>query len=596
MIKNSSRILVLVFIIILLTLPTGAAKNKKINLRGFDKFVNKIIKEWEVPGVAVAVVKDGKTVYARGFGFRDVSKKLPVTADTLFAIGSCSKAFTATALGIMVDKGKLEWDKPVRDYMPGFKLQDPVATEGITAVDLMCHRSGLPRHDYVWYGSTFTRQDLFDRLQYLEPTKGFREAFQYNNLMFLTAGLLLEELSSMSWEKFIQKNILDPLGMKNSNFSVENSKKAADFSLPYSKRDKKVVAIPFRNIDTMGPAGSINSSVNEMAQWLKLNLNKGKIGEKEIIKKVNLKMIHSPKIVAGGLPQSKEMFYGMYALGWGVTSYRGELLVTHGGGIDGFISSVSFMPRHEYGFVILTNSDRGGSSVATILANNLYDRVLGQKQIGWNKILSDREKKKREAAEKTKKDDKQVKGTKPSHEINDYLGRYENPGYGIFKVVAEGKGFKVIADTIILKATHYHYDIFKLKSKEFGDQSLLAAFHYDADGRINKISIALQSGVKDIEFKRMPDDKMKSKKFLSQFLGKYQFTDSTATITLKGGNILILTVPNQPQYELVPIEGTTFAIKIAKGYTVEFVLDKTGKVTGLKTHQPNGSFLAKKVE
>src|SRR4030043_709070 len=249
---------------------------KKPNLKGYPEQVSSLQTDWKVPGLAVSIVKDGKIIFAEGFGYRDVEQKLKVTPHTVFAIGSCTKAFTATAMGMLVDEGKVGWDKPVRDYLPAFNLQDVVASERMTPRDLLCHRSGLPRHDAMWYGSALSREEIFSRLQYLEPSKDFRTVWQYQNLMFMTAGYLVGEMAGMRWEAFIQKRIFEPLEMKESNFSVNDSQKAPDFALPYQEKNAKVEPVPFRNLDAIGPAGSINSNVLAMANWIRMNLNKGK--------------------------------------------------------------------------------------------------------------------------------------------------------------------------------------------------------------------------------------------------------------------------------------------------------------------------------
>jgi len=358
--KGSVKILVILLVFSLFLYSPLPAKKKapKVNLKGFPEFVEKAMKGWKVPGLAISIVKDGKVVFAEGFGFCDVKKGLKVTPQTLFAIGSSSKAFTATAMGILVDECKLDWDNPVREYLPSFKLKDLFAAERMTHRDLVCHRSGLPRHDAIWYGASANRKELFNRLAYLEPSKDFRTIFQYQNLMFMTAGYLVGQIAGKTWEKFVQERILNPLGMNDGNFSVEDSKKAPDFALPYMEKKDKVIEIPFRNIDAVGPAGSINSNVMDMAKWVLLNLNKGKHGEKQIISEASLKQIHSPQMVMGemfpGFEKYNELFYDNYGMGWMITFYKGHLLLHHGGGIDGFTALVSFMPRDNMGIVVLT--------------------------------------------------------------------------------------------------------------------------------------------------------------------------------------------------------------------------------------------------
>jgi CubicO group peptidase (beta-lactamase class C family) len=512
--KEMIRVIFILIVVSLLINPMlyGKKNTGKINLKGFPQFVEKMLKEWEVMGAAVAIVKDGKVVFAGGFGYRDVKNKLEVTPDTLFAIGSCTKAFTATVLGIMVDEGKLEWNQPVRTYLPSFKLQDPVASEQMTPMDLVIHRSGLPRHDLVWYSSSRTRKDLVNRLQFLEPSKSFRSTCQYNNLMFMAAGYMAGKIAGMSWEELVQKKIFDPLGMKTSNFSVKDSQKARNFSFPYSKRDEKVVEIPFRNIDAIGPAGSINASANEMARWILLNLNKGKIGDKQVISEETLEKLHSPQMATGRpISKYKEFLFSAYGIGWAITAYRGHLVVSHGGGIDGFISRVSLLPRDNTGVVVLTNTDRDGRNFCPVIVFNLLDRILRLPQVPWSKRIKERnEEAKKKAEEKKKKQDTNRKSnTKPSHNLEDYTGEFENPGYGNLTIKKDGEQLTAALNNLHFKVQHYHYDIFEFSSVILGDEKIKAHFHMDVKGNINRISIPFQRGVKDIEFTRVPEKKDK---------------------------------------------------------------------------------------
>lgn len=597
--KGIVKLTLILILASLLVTPSLYAKKSasSIDLKGFSNFVESMLKEWEVPGIAVAVIKDGKIVYAEGFGYRDVEKKLKVTPDTLFAIGSCTKAFTATVLGILVDEGKLEWDKPVREYLPTFKLQDTFASEQMTPMDLVTHRSGLPRHDFAWYGSTATREELFNRLQYFEPSKGFRTTYQYNNLMFMTAGYMAGKIAGTTWEELVRTKIFEPLEMKSSNFSINDSQKSGDFSLPYSTRDEKITAVPFRNLDAAGPAGNINSSVNDMAKWIILNLNNGKVGEKTIITEANLALLHTPQMVTGApLNKDEEFLYSSYGMGWLITSYRGHPVVVHGGGIDGFISLVSLLPRDSAGVVVLTNSDTGGFRLSGIIAQNIYDRILKLKQIQWSKRYKERdEKAKKQSEESKKKEDTDRKtGTTPSHPLDDYTGKFKNPGYGIFTIGKEGESLTATFNGIDFKVEHYHYDIFELSAVIFGEQKFKASFAVDIKGNINSVSLALQAGVKDIEFTRLPEKK--GKEFLDQFIGEYELAGITVKIEFQGEDTLVAIVPGQPLYELVPYQGTEFTLKNLKGFTMKFIIDESGAVTGLESHQPNGTFNAKKVK
>lgn len=586
------------FLIILSFLFTPLSATKKTpeaNLKGLDKFITERMGEWKVPGLAISIIQDGRLVYSKGFGFRSVDENLAVTPQTLFAIGSCTKAFTAVTMGILVDEGQLEWARPLKEYFPAFKLKDSFATERMTPRDLVCHRSGLPRHDLVWYNSSATRKELVERLQYLEPSEDFRTTFQYQNMMFMTAGYLVGQIAGTGWERFVRNRIFMPLGMTNSNFSVDDSQKAPDFAFPYIEKDDKIIKIQFRNIDTVGPAGSINSNVSDMANWILLNLNKGKIGDQQVISESSLKEIHSPQMISSKSYRYDESFYSMYGMGWGITSYRGHLRVSHGGGIDGFSAQVVLMPRDNIGMVILTN--RGGSALPPIISNNVIDRLLGLDQVDWNSRVKKQVEDGEKEAEKAKKEkDKDRKlNTKPSHPQKDYAGDYEHPGYGVISLQIKSNQMIAEYNSFPFTASHYHYDVFELDN-EILDEALKVSFFTDLKGNIRSLSVQLEDAVDPIVFTKMPEKAMMQKSFLEKFAGEYMLGKDKTTVFLKGDKTLFIFVPGQPEYELEPYKGTTFNFKALSGFSIEFIMDESGKVTEAKITQPNGVFTAKKIK
>ncbi len=507
--KNMRFVGIFLLVFIIAVASIEAREDKKENaLNGFEDFVHSAMKEWKVPGLALSIVRDGKVLYSKGFGYRDVENRLKVTPETLFAIGSCTKAFTSVTVGLLVDEGRTDWDTPVRNFLPTFKLKDSFASERMTPRDLLCHRSGLPRHDFVWYNATANRKELFERLQYLEPNADFRTAYQYQNLMFMTAGYLVEQTAGIPWEEFVRDRIFGPLGMKDSNFSVEDSQKVQDYALPYLERDDEVIEIPFRNIDTIGPAGSINSNVTDMAQWILLNLNKGKFGDQQIVSEASLREIHSPQMIATKVMQFDESFYNLYGMGWLITSYRGHLLLVHQGGIDGFTALVSLMPRDNMGLVILTNLN--GNPIPPIVMYRAYDRLLGLEPIPWGKRVKEIMERAKNEAEKAKKeqDEDRKLNTTPSHPLEDYVGDYENPGYGILSIQKEGNSLVAVFNSISYTGTHYHYDVFEFQNEQM-DESRKVSFFTDVKGNINKLSVPLEPMVDPIVFTRAPDKKMK---------------------------------------------------------------------------------------
>src|ERR1022692_1349670 len=290
--------------------PTGAASPAaKPSLDGLDEFITQTMKDWKVPGLALAVIQGDKVTLIKGYGYRDMEKQLPVTPNTLFAIGSITKSFTVSTLGMEMDEGKVDWDKPVRDYLPAFKMYDPVLTEQMMIRDLITHRSGLPRHDMVWYSSDFSREDIVRRLQYLEPNKPLRSTFQYNNLMFLTAGYIAGLLNGKSWEDTIRERILTPLGMNGTNFSLKDTQSSPDFALPYRKGNDvkaEVKRMPFDeqcpDRCAIGPAGEINSSVADMSRYVLFHLNKGNVEGKALLSENNSIQMQTPQMVIPGAP------------------------------------------------------------------------------------------------------------------------------------------------------------------------------------------------------------------------------------------------------------------------------------------------------
>ncbi len=555
-------------------------------------FINNTIQEWKVPGLAIAIVQDNQIIFCEGFGLRDVEKGLKVTPKTLFAIGSCTKAFTTMAMGILADRGKLDWDKPVRNYLPTFKLYDSYATEHITPRDLVTHRSGLPRHDDVWYGTPFTRQEIVERLQYLEPSHELRTVFQYQNLMYMTAGYLVGQIAGSSWEEFVQQEIFNPLSMEGSNFSVVKSQEADDFALPYQEKDDEVKEIPFRNIDAVGPAGSINAHVTDMAKWLLLHLNQGKYDDKQIISSGNLSQMHMPQFVTPGPLEYEEILYSSYGLGWGITAYRGHNFIQHGGGIDGFSALTTLMPQDKIGVVVLTNMN--GTPLPSILTYQICDRLLGLDEVPWNERIKKKVDEAKEAAEKAKEttsSDRKT-GTQPSHPLEDYTGNFEHPAYGIVSIEINDTHLKATHYSTVYELQHYHYDIFELKS-ELLEITERLSFFTDTKGNITSLSIPLEHTVKDIVFTRMPDKGMMEASFLEKFVGEYELSDQILSISLRE-NSLILSIPGQPDYELVPYKGTEFKLKDLSGFSITFTIDAAESVTEAVITQPNGVFKASK--
>jgi CubicO group peptidase (beta-lactamase class C family) len=572
--------------------PIVAAKGA---LKGFDTFLTEAIKAWEVPGLAVAIVKDGEVVFAQGIGFRDVDHKLPVTPKTLFAIGSCTKAFTTFVLGTLVDEGKLEWDTPVRVYIPEFRLFDRTATEQMTPRDLVTHRSGLPRHDLVWYNATLSRKQIVDRLPYLEPSESFRNKFQYNNLMFMTAGYLIERVGGKPWEEAVRARIFGPLGMTGCNFSVKDSQKAVDFAKPYDDRDDKIVEIPFRDITSAGPAGSINASVLDMARWLVVQTHKGKFDGRQIISPAVLADIQTPHMTMGVSPERKEIAPAGYALGWMVDDYRGHRRVHHGGGIDGFTAQTVLFPEDGLGLCILSNLS--GTALPELVARHGADRVLGLAPIDWSgeELVKKQKGKTATKAAKAKKDTVRRSGTAPAHKLEEYAGEYEHPGYGVIQIELHDGQLNLSYNQIGAPLEHWHYEVFNAlknpKDPAFEDQKL--HFLTNVKGFVDSLAVTMEPRLAPIVFAKRPAARLSDVAFLKRFVGAYELSATAVSVRLNG-NSLVLDTPGQPSVTLIPDQDDSFKVKQQSGLSIRFVAGADSMADAMMLDTPGGVYTAKR--
>ncbi len=594
----------------MLTLVSIAQKKTKQPVEvdrfaGLDTAFERVLKDWHAAGFAVAVVEKNKVIYAKGFGYRDNENKIPVTPNTLFAIGSCTKAFTASLLGLLQKEGKVSFDKPVRTYLPDLKFYNDNMNTQIILRDLMSHRTGLPRHDYSWYGFPSTSRDsLMKRIQFMEPSAGIRERWQYNNFMFLLQGMVAEKLTSKSWEQNVSESIFKPLGMIHSVLSVTDMAKNADAAIGYGlKKDSIIDKLDYYNIDAMGPAGSINSNVLDMANWVTTWINGGKFNDKEILPAGYVREAMSPQMVSGSALPSKEkpdIFFSNYGFGWSLGSYKGHYRVEHGGNIDGFSASTCFFPSDSLGIIVLSNQN--GSSVPSVVRNLISDRLLKLTYFDWNtdlKRTSDKAKATAKAEEKTKTSSRKL-NTTPSHPLKEYEGLYAHPGYGVMDV-------SVMRDSLFVQAgkdkwwlKHYHYDIFEpfdVDPKKGIDTTdtgpLRVQFNMTEAGEINNLAILLEPTLAPLLFSKTVKPKSITKEELAKYLGEYELGPTVIKLILKDDKTLFAVIPNQPEYELIPVDTDKFALKVLKGYYVQFDVSE-GKTTALTFLQPNGNFKAKK--
>lgn len=471
-------------------------------LAGLGGEIDEMIRDWGVPGAAVVVIQDDEITFAEGFGVKEIGGSDPVDENTIFAVGSTSKAFTAAAIAMLVDEGKVGWDDPIVDHVPIFQLSDPYITRDLRVRDLMSHNSGLMRGDRLWYASGRTREEVLKQVRHQPVTFPLRSTFQYNNTTWIAAGEVIENATAMSWDDFLASRIFAPLGMTRSTTSVGALDRLDNVATPHNPSlDGEVTAIPYRDIDNAGPAGSINSSALQMAQWIRLQLGRGEFEGERLISEEAIGETHTGQMLirkqgtwAVVWPESDFLTYG---LGWFLSSYRDVTMISHGGNIDGMTAYVGFVPRRGYGMVILANLS-AANGFSSALAHRIIDRLEGGEGLPWNDMMLERwnellEQQRTAAAEV---EDGRAAGTSPTLPVSEYAGTYMNDMYGEITVAEDGGVLSATFGAGFEGALeHWHYDTFRANwgggagSEEFlrfeiGTDGEVAVLHAEIEGSV----------------------------------------------------------------------------------------------------------------
>jgi CubicO group peptidase (beta-lactamase class C family) len=562
-------------------------------LKGFDTYMEKLLVDWNIAGAGVGIVYKDKLIMAKGYGYRDYENKLPITPNTLFQIASNTKLFTAVSIGMLVDQGKLDWDKPIRNYVPSIEFFNSDLNNSVTIRDMLSHRTGISRHDLIWYKSDFSRKELFDRLKYLEPSQPIRQGFLYNNLMYVSSGYIVELLSSRKWENFVQENIFNPLEMNSTVFTVNEMKENPDHGIPYNeKRDTTILyRIPiYEDQEAVGPAGAIISNINDMSKWLITLMSNGKFKGTQIIPETVIKATLEPTIA---LPNSalenkgyKELLNVNYGMGRFTSSYRGHFLIDHGGDLPGFHSQISSMPYDSIGVIVFVIGDQG-AQLYDIISYNIYERLLGLDQTPWSeRVLKDKIESKKTGKEgRSKAGADRIPGTKPSHILADYAGQYENQAYGVINITLKDTALAFDFHSMKLPLTHYHYDRFDTPNDEqFGLWSL--NFITNPQGSIDALYVSLDES--QATFTKKTDAALSNPDLLLKYIGNYTRAGSVVSVEFID-KTLCLNLPGQPRIQLIPVKPLTFRIKEYPDFNFVFILEN-GVVVAFKQVDPSGEF------
>lgn len=488
---------------LLLVVALGTAFGQSANDYKFiDSFIDSTMKQWQVPGLSVAIVKDGKVVFIKGYGVRNIESGEKVTPNTLFYLASVTKTFTSTLAMLAVDQKKLNIDQPLKTYFPDFGFYDTLASNRITMRDMLCHRTGLPRENFFLLSYQGARKDIRKSMRYFEPTRDFRSGFQYANEPFTVAGDMVAELLGSTWEDQVTKQFLQPLGMDRSVFSYKDMLKSDDYSTPYGKWEGKLGSSKYFDSELLGPAGSLISNANDLSKWLLFHMNKGKVDAQQIISPEVISQLYNPQIPVPSSSKFQEILLPCYGLGWFTDDYRGHLHIHHGGALYGYGSLVSYLPNDRIGVVILANLF--ATPYMNVLERYIFDKMLGLQSVDWNTRLFEMEKARFEKmkASITKVDSTYKPQSKLKCRLGEYSGEFSSNGFETLKIVQEGDSLYTVLRGIRCPVRHHHDEVFDLYHPEEGD-SWKITFISDEKKRVSQFNLDLDNQAKKgIEFKK----------------------------------------------------------------------------------------------
>ncbi len=566
-------------------------------LAGFDAFMEKTLKDWNAPGIGVGIVVGDKLVFAKGYGYRDYEKKLPVTGQTMYTIASNTKLFTAVAAGMLVEEGKLTWDRPIKESVPTIEFYNSYLNNTITLRDMLSHRTGITRHDSIWYKSDYSTKELFERLKYLEPKESPRQIFLYNNMMYAGAGYAIELQSGQPWAQFVRERILQPLNMNSTVFTIADMLKQPDVGVPFTERRDsfELYKIPYyEDQQGVAPAGAIISNIEDMSHWLIALMNNGQYNGKQVLPAKALAATMEPAIAlpnAAGLTRGWwEVLNQAYGMGRWTASYRGHLIAFHGGDLPGFHSQISFMPNEHIGVIVFVIGNHT-APLYNPLSFNVYERLLGMEPTPWtDRFLDIRLKGKKAGTEaRSKEGFGRVSDTKPSHALGDYAGEYEHPAYGSLKIAMKDNALQFDFHKIILPLTHFHYDRFDTPNdEENGKWSM--NFSTNPQGDIDKATMSLDEG--EVTFVRRPAKLDEAA--AQRIAGNYEtVTGAKFQVVFRPGSGLFIVTPGAPDQKLVPYKPLKFHLPEFSDVLIEFVEDN-GQITALRQITPAGVFVSKR--
>jgi CubicO group peptidase (beta-lactamase class C family) len=563
-------------------------------LKDFDRDMERLLKDWNAPGVGLGIVANDKLVFAKGYGYRDYEKQLPFTPSTLCPIASNTKLFTSVAAGLLVAEGKLTWDRPIRDAVPSIRFYSDALNNTVTLRDMLAHRTGITGHDTIWYESDFARKELFERLKYLAPKEPLRQTHLYNNLMYAAVGYLIELQTGRTWEEFVHERILNPLDMHSTVYTIAEMLKQPDYAVPFSERrdTTEIYRVPYYE-DSGGaaPAGNIITNIQDMSHWLMALMNEGTYLSRQVLPQPVLKETLEPAITLpkglGGAKGFRELINIGYGMGRRIHTYRGHLLSRHGGEISSFYSQISYLPHDHIGVIVFVIGDHCGI-LRDIISYAVYERLLGMDRTPWSErwLEVTQQEKKAGTAARSKANVGRVPNTHPSHSLRDYTGDYEHPAYGRLKIGLTGDQLQFAFHKLKFPLTHFHYDRFDTPDDEcHGKWSV--NFLTNPQGEVDKAVMSLDQA--DVQFIRIPEPLAPER--LQQLAGTYETAGRFKfQVVLRQRDNLYIVFPGDPDEKLIHYKGLQFRTEKHSDVVYEFV-EEHGEINALKQRDSAGEYV-----
>ena len=476
----------------LLVTPALAQDQKA---RDFDAYVTRAVKDWGAVGLAVAVVKDGQLVFAKGYGVRELGKPDPVDAHTLFAIGSTTKAITAAALGMLVDEGKVRWDDPVSKYLPDFQVGDPYVTRNLVVRDLLTHDAGLANGDVLWRETDLTPEEVLRRARFIPVAYSMRSSFIYQNIMYAAAGAVVANASGMPWREFVRTRVFAPLGMTGAVPALSEAAGRPNVAAPHDLVRDTLSVIGNASVDAVDAAGSIWAGVTDMSKWIRFMIDSGRVEGKALLRPTTWKELLTPQTMVNAASfyptaQLTRPHWTTYALGWFQQDYAGRMLNFHTGSIDGMVAIAGVMPDDRFGVYVLANRDH--VEVRHAILYHAIDHWLGTGSRDWSAEflalygrMGQAQKAARTAAEAAR-----VTGTSPSLPLEKYAGVYADSLAGRVEVKVEAGALRVIISSKWnATLTHWHFDTFRAESNRPWQGPFPVTFALDARGGVARLEV-----------------------------------------------------------------------------------------------------------